>query len=61
MELYKCEHCESELDSIGFYSLSSNVGVSLENGEQVSFYVCTNRDCKNRGVVLAVPIKPKED
>ena len=55
----KCNYCEEQLDKISYDYGDSIVrlGSRIEAGH---LYVCTSRDCKNCGVVLAIPAEAKE-
>lgn len=58
----KCNHCEENLEDISFYhTINGGVHALLSHKEDVGLFVCTSRDCKNRGVVIAIPLTPKED
>jgi len=54
----KCNYCEEQLENIQFSHCSSIVDLSKSDAY---LYVCTSRDCKNCGVVLAIPRTPQED
>ena len=58
----KCNYCEEELEDISFsHTINGGVIVLLSHKEQVTLYVCTSRDCKNCGVVIAIPHESKEN
>ena len=58
----KCNYCDDELEDIFFsHTINGGVTVWLSHKEQATLYVCTSRDCKNRGVVIAIPRLSKED
>ncbi len=54
----KCNFCEEQLEDISFSGVNS---VWLSHKEQCSLYVCTSRDCKNGGVVIAIPWENKDE
>jgi hypothetical protein len=45
------------MDNIAFSTHSAGVSLYLngKNNENVSLFVCTSRDCKNCGIVIAIP------
>lgn len=58
--MFKCfaTNCGEKLQKIG---TNPNATFWLDDKEGVSLYVCTSRDCKNMGVVVAIPHEAKED
>ncbi len=57
----KCNFCEDEMEEIIIGdSRLVNTRVWL-NSEEAYLFVCISRDCKNRGVVIAIPSKLKEE
>ena len=57
----KCNFCEEQLEELSFYhTINGGVGALLSHKEKAILYVCTSRDCKNRGVVIAVPTTVKD-
>ena len=59
--IFKCEHCEDDIEGI---TVSDGAGLSkvfLSHKEEANLYVCTSRDCSNRGVVIAIGTEIKED
>lgn len=57
----KCNYCEEELEDISFSTYDKGVNIYLNHKEGVALYVCTSRDCKNCGVVIAIPTEVVED
>ena len=55
----KCNYCEEQLEEIGINHGFPPVSLSPSK-ELANLYVCTSRDCKNVGVVLAIPVEPKD-
>ena len=53
----KCNYCENELEDISF----SNAAVWLSHKEPATLWACTSQDCKNCGVVLAIPWTNKDE
>lgn len=53
----KCNHCEEQLEDITF---KGNKEMWVSHKERVFLYVCTSRDCKNCGTVIAIPTKLKD-
>ena len=57
----KCNFCEEELEDISFsHTINGGVEVWLSHKEQATLRVCTSRDCKNCGIVIAIPWEYKE-
>ena len=57
----KCNYCEEQLEDISFsHTINGGVVVWLSHKEKATLYVCTSRDCKNRGVVIAIPHASKD-
>lgn len=53
----KCLHCDE------FMSRITSLNVLLSDGEEVetaNLHVCTSRDCSHCGIVMAMPIYPKD-
>jgi hypothetical protein len=57
----KCNFCEEQLEEIKFGHIAVSDTEAHINNEKIILFVCTSRDCKNCGVVIAVPATPKED
>ena len=54
----KCIFCEEQLEDI---RIGGSIEVWLSDRIIAALFVCTSRDCKNCGVVLAIPSEPSED
>jgi hypothetical protein len=60
--LGQCKFCEEYLEDITFsHTINGGVRAWLSHKEECGLYVCTSRDCKNCGVVIAIPYTPKGD
>ncbi len=57
----QCNFCEEQLEEISFTTSNRGVSVILNREEQATLFVCTSRDCKNCGVVIAIPWKNKDE
>jgi len=56
-----CNFCEEELEDISFvHTINGGVEVWLSHKERATLYVCTSRDCRNRGIVIAIPWTPND-
>ena len=57
----KCNFCEEQLEEIKFGHIAvGDVDAHIDN-EKTILFVCVSRDCKNCGVVIAIPNEPKEE
>lgn len=57
----KCNFCEEQLEDISFATSERGVSIILSRREQASLFVCTSRDCKNCGIVIAMPQKAYQE
>jgi len=55
----QCPKCEEQLEKI--YKEHSPLVELVPSNEKATLYVCTSRDCKNAGVVLAIPLEAKPE
>lgn len=56
--MFKCNFCEEELECIHFsHTINGGVRVWFGHKNPANLYACISRDCKNRGVVIAIPLK----
>lgn len=58
----QCPGCQEQLDDIMITNNSVGFSTVVINDKfTASFYVCTNRDCKNCGIVLCIPWNTAEE
>lgn len=63
----KCNFCEEQLEQIIFTAFSKGDVEphldckNMDKRESIILFACIGRDCKNCGVVMAIPQKSKED
>lgn len=55
----KCNYCEKNLEEIGINHGFPPVTL-FPSKELMNLYVCINKDCKNCGIVLAIPSETKD-
>lgn len=60
--LYECPSCNDAMEDLtAYHTINGGVRFSLSHKEDAYLYVCTSRDCKDRGIVRCLPSEPKDD
>lgn len=58
--IFKCFSCEEQMEKISAYLGRGYSDFILSGKEPCWLFVCTNRDCKDVGIVRCIPSEPKE-